>query len=362
MYKKLGAIIFFIIIGIMVITPLLTLIRHQPTVFASIKSWSMVPQLSRGDIVFLLPVTGKTNLSQGQIITFYAPEYGVYDWTMHRIVGGDPEKGFITRGDANAITDQEGSGYPPIRQEWIAGVVPALGSTPLKIPLIGYIPLWLEEQMRNPVIVVFFLVLLAIALFIDEISKSKKRHKKETLQKHHLCFMGGVAFAILMAAVMLMGSLFITFPYGVDASPAVLMGSDVGVLEKGSTLEVSLAKLQNNGGIPSFYVAVSDNPQVQLEQSVYRLQRGEETEVKVTIYAKEEGSFQSSTTLLMFLPFLPPEFIDALAGVNIWLAFTVIALLPALPLFVLPYLEVRFRRRFIHVCEKRLESILNFVR
>lgn len=362
MYKNWSTIVFFVILGIMVITPLLTLIRQQPTVIASVRSWSMAPQLVRGDMVFLLPVTEKTNLSPGQIVAFCAPEYGIYDWTMHRIVGGDSEKGFVTKGDANVLNDQEGNNYPSIKQEWIVGVVPTLGSALMKIPLVGHIPLWLEEQMRNPIIIILFLVMLAIALFVDEIFKSKKRRKKETLQKHHLCFIGGVAFAMLMAAVMLMGSLFISFPYGVGSAPAVLMGSDVGVLENGSTLEVTLAKLQNRGGLSSFYIAVSTDPQVQLEQSVFHLRSGEETELKATIYAREEGSYQSNITLLMFLPFLPSAVISALAGLNIWLAFAVVSLIPALPLFLLPYLESRFRRHFVHACQKKLGNILSVVR
>ena len=31
------------------------------------------------------------------------------------------------QGDANEFTDQEGTGYPPIQKEWIAGVMPTIG-------------------------------------------------------------------------------------------------------------------------------------------------------------------------------------------------------------------------------------------
>lgn len=358
MYKKWGTFVFLLTLVILVLPPLLTLLRQQPTLTASIRTWSMVPQLTRGDMVFLLPVMDSTELSQGQIIAFYAPEHGIREWTMHRIVGGDAESGFITKGDANEWTDQEGSGYPPIRQEWIGGVVPTLGSLPLKVPLLGYLPLWLEENVQSPIFITLFLVVLVVVLLLDEIFKPKKRRKKEALQKHHLYFIGGMAFAVLMAAVMLMGSLFITFPYGVSASPAVLMNSDVGVLEKGTDCELTLAKLQKHGGVPSFYLAVSYDPQVQLEQSYFFLGGGEETELKATLYAREEGSYQSSITVLMVLPFLPPGIIELLARTNIWLVFSVVSLLPALPLFILPYLEPRVRRRFTRGWQRRVEHTI----
>jgi signal peptidase len=360
--KKWGTCIFLLILVIMVLPPLLTLLRQQPTLTASIKTWSMLPDLTRGDMVFLLPVGKSTKLSQGQIIAFSSPEHGISDWTMHRIVGGDAESGFITKGDANKWTDQEGSGYPPIKQEWIGGVVPTLGSSPLKVPLVGYLPLWLEENVQSPIFITIFLLVLVAVLLLDEIFRSKKRRKKEALKKQHLYFIGGMAFAVLMGAIMLMGSLFVTIPYGVSSSPAVLMGSDVGVLATGTNSELTLAKVQKHGGVPSFYLAASYDPQVQLEQDFFFLRRGEETELKATLYAREEGSYQANITLLMVLPFLPPGIIELLAGTNIWLAFSVVSLLPALPLFILPYLERRSSRRFTRGWQRRMEHTVGLVR
>jgi len=54
----------------------------------------------------LLPVSDKTDYSPGQIIVFHSEEDGIREWILHRIVGGDPEQGFITKGDANEFTDQ----------------------------------------------------------------------------------------------------------------------------------------------------------------------------------------------------------------------------------------------------------------
>jgi len=357
MYKKWPIIVFFIILAVVVLPPVLTLVRQQPTLATSIRTWSMAPQLNRGDMVFLLPVWESTELSQGQIIVFKAPEHGIRDWTMHRIVGGDAASGYITKGDANEGSDQAGSGYPPINPEWIGGVVPTIGSTPLKIPLLGYLPLIMDDYIQSPVFIPSFLGVLAVALVVDEIFKSKKRRRKESLQKHHLYFMGGLAFAVLMAAVMLMGSLFISLPYRVGESPGALMGSEVGMLEKGDSREVTLAELQNHGSVPAFYLAVSSDPQVELEQSYFFLRGGEEAELKATVHARETGKYEADVTVGMFLPFLPQGAIRLLASSGIWLAFSVIALIPALPLFFLPCLEPRFRRRFCRDWRQRLEKI-----
>ncbi|MGI6667508.1 MAG: hypothetical protein ACOX5Q_08730, partial [Bacillota bacterium] len=100
----------------------------------------------------------------------------------------DNDGGFITKGDNNDQTDQEGGHYPPIRREWIAGVVPTIGSLPLKIPLVGYIPLLIEENMKNPRLLPLLLGVLALALLLDE---AKRRRKKEVLQRGQLYLLGG---------------------------------------------------------------------------------------------------------------------------------------------------------------------------
>ncbi|MGI5876174.1 MAG: signal peptidase I [Dethiobacteria bacterium] len=361
MHKKLGNYLFIIIIAILVISPLATLLRQKPTLAVSIRTWSMVPVFTRGDLVFILPTGEHTGFSPGQIIVFRSEEDGIRDWTMHRIVEVDPGGGFITKGDANEETDQVGSHYPPVKAEWIAGVVPTIGPQPLKIPLLGYIPLLLEEKLQDPILLPVMLGVLAVVLLADEIFKSKKKRKKEALQKSQLYFFGGAAFAMLMGALMLMGSLFLTFPFGVEDNPGVLMGSSVGVLELGTSRELTLAELKNEGSIPSFYYAVSNDPQLTLQQNVFRLRKGDIAEVIAILNAEVPGIHQASVYIGMFMPFLPFAVIRFLADINLWLAFVVVSLVPALPLMALPYLEPRQRKRLVKVWRKKISRIAELI-
>jgi signal peptidase I len=361
MLKKVGNYLFIIIVAILVISPLATILRQKPTFAVSIRTWSMVPVFTRGDMVFILPTNEHTNFSPGQIIVFRSEEHGIRDWTMHRIVDVDQDGAFITKGDANAETDQVGSRFPPVKAEWIAGVVPTIGSQPLMIPLLGYIPLLLEEKVQDSSVLPILLGVLAAVLLADEIFKSKKKRKKEALQKSQLYFLGGAAFAMLMGALMLMGSLFITFPFGVEDNPGVLMGSDVGVLEQGTSRELTLAELKNEGSIPSLYYAVSSDPQLVLQQNVFLLRKGDTAEVIATLNAKVPGIHQANVHIGMFMPFLPFAAIRFLADINLWLAFAAVALVPAIPLMALPYLEPRERRRLVKIWRKRISRIAEII-
>ncbi len=355
MLKKIFSAIMIAVLLIIVAVPVATYFRQKPTAAVTIRSWSMAPLLTRGDLVLIWPARQKISLSEGQIVLFRSEEHGIREWTLHRIAGGDAESGFITRGDASEFTDQEGSGYPPIRSEWIAGIVPTLGSSPLKIPLLGHFSLYLEQHNTYQTLIPILVGVLAAALVLDEIFISKKRRRKETLNQGHLYFLGGLAVTVLMASLMLAGSLFITFPYGVEDSPGVLMGSDVGILEQGNTREITLAEIENNGLIPSYYVAVSSDPQVVLQESEFRLYQDSAASVTANVYAREPGLYQANVTVGMFLPFLPTRVIGYLSKINFWLALVTVSFIPALPVFIIPYLEPRYRRRFVKVWRQRLE-------
>ncbi|MGI6667822.1 MAG: hypothetical protein ACOX5Q_10390, partial [Bacillota bacterium] len=68
---------------------------------------------------------------------------------------------------------------------------------------------------------------------------------------------------------------------------------------------------------------------------------------------REEGIFNASIIVGMFMPFLPPAIIGFLASINFWLAIIVVSVVPALPLMILPYLEPRYRRRFLREIRRK---------
>ncbi len=356
MLKKIITAVLILLLLLIASAPLATLIRKKPTGAVTVRSWSMAPLLNRGDLVFLWPAGDNSTFKEGQIIVFRAEEKGVQEWTLHRICGGDAQNGFITQGDANEYSDQEGSGYPPVKPEWIAGIVPTIGLKPLKIPLLGHLSLYLERHHPYQAAIPALIGVLALALVLDEIFTSKKKRRKEKITTAQLCFLGGLAVSVLMASLMLSGSLFITFPYGVEEHPGVLMGSDVGILQQGTTREIELAELSNSGFIPAIYHAVSSDPQVVLDQNCFILAREEATRVTAIVHALKPGLYQASIVVGMFLPFLPPGIIGYLARVNYWLALAAAALAPALPIFIIPFLEPRFRHQWIRFWRKTLDK------
>ena len=357
MLKKTANFVFTALLVVLVAAPVSTLVRKKPTLAVTIRTWSMTPLMTRGDVVFILPTSKHTQFSWGQVIVFQDVDRGMKDWVMHRIVGGDNESSFITQGDANERTDQEGSGFSPIKPEWICGVVPALGPLLLKIPLLGYLPLWVEENIQNPRLLPFLLGLLAVALVTDEVFKSRKTRKKDILGKGQIYFLSGIVFAVLIGSLMLMSSLFLTFPYSVEGAEGILMGSDVGILEHGHFKEVTLATLKNEGSIPTIYCVVCKDPQVEVGQNRFLLRAQEEVEIKATVHGLETGTYEATVIVGMFMPFLPPGLIGFLVGMSFWLALCLVSVVPAIPLFILPYLDPRYQRKTKRALRRRITRL-----
>lgn len=142
----------------------------KPIFAVAISSNSMSPMMSRGDVIFIRSVRPDTVYYNNQIILFKSEENKIKQWTLHRIVGGCSEHGYLTKGDSNCREDQHCLGYPPVKSEWIGGTVPKIGSKPLKIPKLGYITLLLDENLKTPPLVTglvincVFLTLLVLGL------------------------------------------------------------------------------------------------------------------------------------------------------------------------------------------------------
>ncbi len=164
-YKRTLIIIILLSMIFLSVSPFISVLLQTPAPFSAIRSFSMEPVLTRGDMVFVRPTNDDYDYKQDQVVVFRSEENGIHEWTMHRIVGGCEETGFITKGDANAQIDQDGR-YPPIQQEWIAGVAPAAGDDVLKVPFIGYLFLFFSEQLKNTFLLSTMLALLALLIIL----------------------------------------------------------------------------------------------------------------------------------------------------------------------------------------------------
>lgn len=96
---------------------------------------SMEPTIGAGDGYISVPSALAGTSSTGDVVIFDAAEINRGGLVVHRIVE-ETEEGYITKGDANAFTDQSKE-EPVVTDDQITGVALSSGNDVLTIPHFG---------------------------------------------------------------------------------------------------------------------------------------------------------------------------------------------------------------------------------
>lgn len=354
---KVGNFIFYIIVSITLISAIGSAVLKKPVLMTSVRSNSMYPSFQRGDIIFLNPFFPNHDTKIGDIIVFKT-DGGSYDtkgWIVHRIIEGNLEAGYITKGDANDYTDQS-SDNPSIKAEWIAGRVAVIGSKPLKMPLLGQLPLLMEKYSKTPYTLPVLALIIGLIMGISEFfSKKKRKVIRENLDIQSIYFFSGITIAILMFGTMLSTGQNLKINYEVSKSTnGVIIGSKVGILRIGEIVEKPLSELNNKGFIPTTAVITTDDNQITLSHQKLLLTHGMQVKPTMTVNALKPGKYNSTIHVGMFFPLLPENLIYSLAKKSYWLALIIVSIIPGLPIMLYPLINSTLRRKTIRTIRHKL--------
>lgn len=117
----------------------------QPLLVSFVTSESMSPTIEAGDGFVVLPGQVSEEIEEGDVIVFEAQELDDGGLTTHRVVG-ETEAGYITQGDANPFTDQDG-GEPPVTDDRIVATAPEVNGQVITIPRLGTAVLGLRNAV-----------------------------------------------------------------------------------------------------------------------------------------------------------------------------------------------------------------------
>ncbi len=150
MKKVVGDLLFFAII-LLLLSRFLTIFTGMAYPLSVVSSSSMTPVLNKGDIVPWIPCSVE-DVREGDIVV-YKSVYG--NLIIHRVVETRNGK-FITKGDANNYTDQQGPHVPEalVGKNNLLGKAIMVGDKALKIPLLGYFWIFTRDvvgKMASPI-------------------------------------------------------------------------------------------------------------------------------------------------------------------------------------------------------------------
>jgi signal peptidase len=125
--------------GIAVISILIILgsLLGQPILIGYVESDSMSPTIKTGDGFLAIPSALDSEIQEGDVVVFRPEEINGGELTTHRVVERTTE-GFVTQGDGNAFTDQDGI-EPPVKRTQVVATVVQAGGEVVTVPFIGTI-------------------------------------------------------------------------------------------------------------------------------------------------------------------------------------------------------------------------------
>lgn len=351
----------YILVGIVLLAAIFSAIWNKPMLFSAVRSNSMYPLFQRGDMIMIKSLSENKEIKIGDIVVFKAEEGNLsgQGFVVHRIIEKTDDGNFITKGDANDYKD------PLLKKEWICSKVLTLGKQPLKIPLLGYLPLWVEKFQKNPYAMPIIAVILAGIVGVSEITvnKKNKKMKNSKLDMQLIYFFSGLTITVVMAATMLATSQRIVLPYEVSKNnQGVIMGSNVGILKVGDEIVIPLADLSNKGFMPVTATITSRDKQLTFSHTIMPLNNGTELKPELMLKARNAGNYNSIIYVGIFYPFLPKNIIYSLALKSYWLALIIVSLIPGLPLMLYPMIDRNMRRKTIKEIRRKFRRIKsNFI-
>jgi signal peptidase len=322
----------------------------QPILLSFVTSGSMEPTLEPGDGFVAVPPELAGSLGEGDVVIFEAEEVDGGGLTTHRIVG-ETGDGFLTQGDANPFTDQDG-GEPPVQEPkvvavaWQPGgevvVVPGLGTAVTGIQsildsvqrqlagLLGTRAL-LGTQGIAYLLFGASMLLYVVGGWLEDDKQLTRNHDRDSgLSSRQL--MLGLTLLLLAGATAAMVIPAGVHDFGIVSAEFESESPDV--IRQG-TSESFQYEVRNGGVVPTVVLLEPASPQVGADPSRLTLSGRSAENATVAITAPPEtGYYQVYLEERRYFAFLPTPAIESLYELHPWLPILVIDLLIGVPFYL----------------------------
>jgi signal peptidase len=323
----------------------------QPVLLGYVTSGSMTPAIKEGDGFVAIPAALAGEVDVGDVVVFRAEEIEAGRLTTHRVIR-ETDAGFVTKGDANPVTDQA-DGEPPVLDQQIVAVAWQVDGAPVTIPALGTIVVTVQDTVGRLQGLVTDVVdlravlgtrWLAYVLFgltvllylVDRRLSAGRRRTRETARdtgSRTWLLVGMMTLAIVLAA-----SLVMVVPSGPHEHDFVSSNHDTegaSVIGVGETETTTL--FVRNGGLAPIAVFVEPaTPNVDVQPRSVTVGGGGTESLTLTITAPDEtGAFRYFISEHRYLAILPQAHLRALHDLHPWLPILAIDAMIAIPFYVL---------------------------
>ncbi|MFA9415775.1 signal peptidase I [Natrinema sp. HArc-T2] len=344
-------------IGVVVLVGLLVFghVLGVPLGLGYVETGSMEPTIDAGDGFVAVPTAVAGPVEEGDVVVYDAQEIEGGGLTTHRVVE-KTDHGYVTRGDANPFTDQDG-GEPHVTDGQIVAKAWQIHGEVVTIPHLGTAAMaiqgglesaqwWLAStlgvralagsQGLSYLLLGFGLVVIVLSAVFDgrgtpDRERARARTRRDAFDARRLVVgMGALVFVVALATMVAMSG-----SVEIGLVSAEFDSERPDVVPAGDT-KTHTTELRNGGVLPVVSITEPASDGIEIDDDPRVLTHGERVNATVALTAPPEtGYYLRSYTERRYFAVLPPPVIARLHAIHPWVAMTSVATVVT-GLFVLP--------------------------
>lgn len=350
-----------VLLSTIIVFVVLSQVFGFPSPIAFVATDSMEPAMNPGEGFVGIPAPLAGEISEGDVVTYRAQTIQDGGLTTHRIEDRR-ENGYITKGDANAVTDQA-NGEPIVTDAQIELVALQLDGQVVTIPGVGSAAQASSTLLSNVATVIGLggtpsanvgltiglvgILVVGVGLAVDWIAggnsrtPSRQTNRRETIDSRLILVVILLALSLPVTAVM-------AIPSGSEEltvlSTAFEPSGGPLQIEAGGRSQIQ-STIENSQPFPIVVILQPQTDGIRYSQQMLRVPPGETAETQVTISAPEEvGSHVRVRSEHHYIHVLPATGIRALHDVHPFVAVASVNSVILIPVAVLFYLFFGFRQ------------------
>jgi signal peptidase len=310
----------------------------------------MEPTIDVGDGFVAVPPDAAGEIDEGDIIVFESEQIQGGGLTTHRVVDVTAE-GYVTQGDNNPFTDQDG-GEPPVSRTEVKAVAWRPGGSVLTIPFVGTAVSGMQSLLESVQLTLarsfgtrallgtqglaYLMLGTSVLLYLvaGRVEDDRRRERRRTRNNG-------------TSAYKLMALLTLVIVAGVTASMVVPAGSqEFGivsaefesdsptVIQQGTTESFNYS-VENTGVIPTVVFLEATGERIDTQPRQFTIDGRSTGTTEVTISAPEEtGQHRAVVQQYRYLQVLPTPVIEELYRLHPWAPIIVIDAMVAVPFYL----------------------------
>lgn len=329
-------------------------IAGGPVVLGFVETGSMRPVLEPGDGFVAVPAPAAGEIERGDVVVYRAEVIQGGGLTTHRVVGRT-DGGYVTRGDANALTDQQ-TGEPPVARARIVSEVVRVGGSVLVLPRLGAVAAGLRgavETVRLRLALLLgtgslpganaglYAAGVAFALYLLDLARARRRGGRDRERSRDRSRETGIPGRTVLALSTVLLLVGLTLPMvvpsgteGIEMVSANFASEQPTVVEAGGS-DSHTRRLENGGLVPVRVFLTAETDHVAVQPRTVALGPREDANVTVTLAAPPEtGAETQYVSHHRYLALLPASTLARLHAVHPWLPVVAIDALVGVPFYL----------------------------